>query len=62
MYGTVKKLYCHIETLNEEIEELTMIIEGTPESGDDEDSTMPDYSEIEHGMSIDDIQEMIDNE
>lgn len=51
-----------IETLNEEIEELTMIIEGTPESGDDEDSTMPDYSEIEHGMSIDDIQEMIDNE
>ena len=51
-----------IEALNSEVRSLYNQIEELTKTEDDGDNPMPDYSQVEHGMSIDDIQDMIDNE
>lgn len=50
-----------IQALNSKIETLNELL-ALAESKDEGDNPLPDYSHIEHGMSVDDIQEMIDNE
>lgn len=50
-----------IQTLNSKIQDLNEAI-AMAESEDQGANPLPDYSHIEHGMSVDDIQEMIDNE
>lgn len=50
-----------IQELNSKIEALNVMLAEAESKGEGE-NPLPDYSHIEHGMSVDDIQEMIDNE
>ncbi len=50
-----------IQALNTKIQSLNDLIAAAESEGEG-DNPLPDYSHIEHGMSVDDIQEMIDNE
>lgn len=50
-----------IQALNTKIQSLNDMI-AMLESEEEGENPLPDYSHIEHGMSVDDIQEMIDQE
>ena len=53
--ATIQALNSEIAMLNNEI----AVMNGTVEEGE---NPLPDFSQVEHGMSVDDIQEMINNE
>lgn len=51
-----------IIALNDEVEQLNKQIEDMVAADNNSDNPLPDYSDVQHGMSEDDIQNMIDNE
>lgn len=51
-----------IIALNDEVEQLNKQIEDMVAADNNSDNPLPDYSDVQHGMSENDIQNMIDNE